>query len=154
MMNEWEKVKGLDWAAAAVPTIGSKPAVWASSHNLSSRARQRRIPTSSAASRAFIAFISGTLDRVGEVRAGPGPQQRAGDHRSSPSSTSSRRSPSSCPTSVFPPTVPGIGDVTTPTYELAVNQVVLGKEQPKEALDSAAEKANALLEDNRQKYGA
>ena len=54
----------------------------------------------------------------------------------------------------MPPTVPGIGDVTVPTWELAVNEVVLGKAEPKAALDSAAKKADALLEDNRKKYAA
>jgi multiple sugar transport system substrate-binding protein len=55
---------------------------------------------------------------------------------------------------VFPPTIPGIGDVPVPTYELAVNTVVLGKAEPKEALDEAVKKANAILEDNRKKYTA
>jgi multiple sugar transport system substrate-binding protein len=54
----------------------------------------------------------------------------------------------------FPPTVPGIGDVTAPTWEQAVNEVVLGKSDPKTALDEAARKADALLEDNRKKYQA
>ena len=55
---------------------------------------------------------------------------------------------------VLPPTVPGIGDVVAPTWEQAVNEVVLGKAEPKAALDSAAKKADALLEDNRKKYAA
>ena len=50
------------------------------------------------------------------------------------------------PNAVFPPTVPGIGDVTGPTYELAVNEVVLGKAEPKAALDGRRKKADALLE--------
>jgi multiple sugar transport system substrate-binding protein len=58
------------------------------------------------------------------------------------------------PDVVFPPTVPGIGDVTGPTYEAAVNEVILGKSQPKPALDSAAKKADALLAANRKKYQA
>jgi multiple sugar transport system substrate-binding protein len=55
---------------------------------------------------------------------------------------------------VFPPAVAGIGDVTGPTFEVAVNEVVLGKAEPKAALDAAAKKADALLEDNRKKYTA
>ena len=55
---------------------------------------------------------------------------------------------------VLPPTVPGIGDVVAPTWEQAVNEVVLGKADAKAALDSAAKKADALLEDNRKKYAA
>src|SRR5215216_6921343 len=33
MMNEWAKVKSLDWAASTMPQIGGTEAVWASSHN-------------------------------------------------------------------------------------------------------------------------
>jgi multiple sugar transport system substrate-binding protein len=54
----------------------------------------------------------------------------------------------------FPPTIPGIGDIPVPTYEQAVNEVVLGKAEPKAALDAAVKKADALLEDNRKKYTA
>ncbi len=55
---------------------------------------------------------------------------------------------------VFQPTIPGIADVTAPTFEQAVNTVVLGKADPKTALEDAAKKADALLEDNRKKYSA
>ena len=58
------------------------------------------------------------------------------------------------PNVVFPPSVPGIGDVTAPTYETAVNEVILGKKPTKAALDAAAKKADALLEANRKKYQA
>jgi multiple sugar transport system substrate-binding protein len=53
----------------------------------------------------------------------------------------------------FPPAVPGIGEVTTPTFELAVNEAVLGKKSPKAALDEATSKANQLLAANKKKYG-
>ena len=42
----------------------------------------------------------------------------------------------------FPPSVPGIGDVTTPTYETAVNEVILGKKQVK-----------AVFEEDKDRYG-
>ncbi|MGH3144941.1 MAG: ABC transporter substrate-binding protein, partial [Rubrobacter sp.] len=54
----------------------------------------------------------------------------------------------------FPPPVPGIGDVYTATLDPAINEVVLGKNEPKAALDEAAEQADKLLEENRQKYQA
>jgi multiple sugar transport system substrate-binding protein len=53
----------------------------------------------------------------------------------------------------FPPAVPGIGEVTAPTWELAVNEAVLGKKSPKAALDEANSKANELLAANKKKYG-
>jgi multiple sugar transport system substrate-binding protein len=53
----------------------------------------------------------------------------------------------------FPPAVAGIGDVTAPTFEVAVNEAVLGKKSPKAALDEATKKANELLAANAKKYG-
>jgi multiple sugar transport system substrate-binding protein len=40
------------------------------------------------------------------------------------------------------------------TFEQAVNEAVLLRRSPKEALDAAAERADQLLEENRQKYQA
>jgi multiple sugar transport system substrate-binding protein len=153
MMNEWEKVDGLEWAAAPVPTIGDKPAVWASSHNFVVTTQATKDPNKLAASRAFISYISQrSLDwaKSGQV----------------PARNSVRESPEfaaltvqaslaeQLPDVVFPPSVPGIGDVTAPTYESAVNEVILGKATAKASLDAAAKKADALLEDNRKKYQA
>ena len=153
MMNEWDKVKGLDWAAAPFPTIGEKPAVWASSHNLTVTSQAAKDPNKLEAARLFIAFISEKSiewAKSGQVPARNSVRESSEFTKLNVQNTLAQQ----LPHAVFPPTVPGIGDVTTPTYELAVNQVVLGKAQPKEALDSAAAKANQLLEDNRQKYGA
>jgi hypothetical protein len=44
--------------------------------------------------------------------------------------------------------------VTGPTYETAVNEVILGKKPTKAALDAASKKADALLAANRKKYQA
>jgi len=54
----------------------------------------------------------------------------------------------------FPPPVAGIEDVRELTLDPAINVSVLLEAQPREALRDAAERANALLADNRQKYGA
>ena len=151
MMNEWEKVKDLDWAAAALPTIGDKPAVWASSHNLVVTTQASKDPNKLAASRAFISYIS---DRSIEwAKSGQVPARNS--VRESPefaALTVQSTLAEQLPNVVFPPTIPGIGDVTTPTYETAVNQVILGKAQPKPALDAAAKKADALLKANAAKY--
>jgi multiple sugar transport system substrate-binding protein len=153
MMNEWEKVKGLEWAAAPVPTIGEKPAVWASSHNLVVTSQATKDPNKLAASRAFISYLS---DRSIEwAKSGQVPARNS--VRESPefaAMTVQSTLAGQLPNVVFPPSVPGIGDVTGPTYEAAVNEVILGKAQPKAALDSAAKKADALLAANRKKYQA
>jgi multiple sugar transport system substrate-binding protein len=153
MMNEWEKVNGLEWAAAAVPTIGEKPAVWASSHNFVVTTQATKDPNKLAAARAFISWISErSIDwaKSGQIPARNSVRESSEFAALKVQSTLAEQ----LPHVVFPPSVPGIGDVTAPTYERAVNEVVLGKAEPKAALDAAAKKADALLEANRAKYKA
>ena len=153
MMNEWEKVKTLEWAAAAVPTIGDKPAVWASSHNFVVTTQATKDANKLAASRAFISYISErSIDwaKSGQIPARNSVRESAEFKALEVQSTLAEQ----LPNVVFPPSVPGIGDVTGPTWETAVNEVLLGKKETKAALDAAAKKADALLEANRKKYQA
>ena len=154
MMNEWEKVDGLEWAAAPVPTIGDKPAVWASSHNFVVTTQATQGPEQAGRLAGVHLLHLGALDRVGQVGPGPGPQQRAGvagvrgaDRAvDAGRPAAQRRLPADrCPASVTS---------RRPTYETAVNEVILGKKQPKAALDEAAKKADALLKANAAKYQA
>jgi multiple sugar transport system substrate-binding protein len=152
MMNDWPSAKGLQWGAAPVPQIGSQPAVWASSHNFVVTSQAQKDPNKLQAAKVFISWISDhSIDwaKAGQIAA------RA----------SVRESPEFKALEVqniaaqqldyvkFPPAVPGIGEVTAPTFELAVNEAVLGKKSPKAALDDATRKANQLLTANKKKYG-
>ena len=153
MMNEWEKVKDLEWAAAAVPTIGEKPAVWASSHNFVVTTQATKDPNKLAAARAFISYISErSIDwaKSGQIPARNSVRESAEFKDLKVQSTLAEQ----LPNVVFPPSVPGIGDVTTPTYETAVNEIILGKKEVKAALDEAAKKADSMLDANRKKYQA
>jgi multiple sugar transport system substrate-binding protein len=152
MMNEWAKVNGLDWGAAPIPKIGSQEAVWASSHNFTVTKQAATDKNKAQAAKVFIKWISDhSIDwaKSGQV----------------PARKSVRESPEFQQLEVqsiaakeldfvkFPPATPGIGDITTPTFELAVNKAVLGKQDPKAALDDATNKANQLLAENAKKYG-
>jgi multiple sugar transport system substrate-binding protein len=53
----------------------------------------------------------------------------------------------------FPPSVPGINDVRVLTLDPAIQNAVLQNERPREALRTAARRADALLAANREKYG-
>ena len=153
MMNEWEKVKDLEWAAAAVPTIGDKPAVWASSHNFVVTTQATKDPNKLAAARAFISYISErSIDwaKSGQVPARNSVRESAEFKELKVQSTLAEQ----LPNVVFPPSVPGIGDVTAPTFETAVNEIILGKKEVKAALDEAAKKADSMLDANRKKYQA
>ena len=52
----------------------------------------------------------------------------------------------------FPPPVPGISDIS-PIIETGLNEAVLLKKEPQQALDDAAGQATQLLEENAEKYG-
>jgi len=153
MMNEWAKVKGLEWGAAAFPTIGEKPAVWANSHNFVVTTQATKDQNKLSAARAFISYISErSIDwaKSGQVPARNSVRESAEFKALKVQSALAAQ----LPNVVFPPSVPGIGDITTPTYETAVNEVILGKKEPKAALDEAAKKADSLLAANRSKYQA
>jgi multiple sugar transport system substrate-binding protein len=52
----------------------------------------------------------------------------------------------------YPPSVAGIDDALGELYT-AVNDAVLNKQSPKDALSAAAGRANRILADNARKYG-
>ncbi len=54
----------------------------------------------------------------------------------------------------FVPAVPGIADVQVGSFDIAVNEAILLRKEPKAALDEAAGKADQILEENSKKYQA
>jgi multiple sugar transport system substrate-binding protein len=153
MMNEWAKVQGLDWGAAPLPTIGEKPAVWANSHQLVVMQQREADENKLHAARDFLGWFS--ENSIEWAKAGQIPARnsvRESDEFAALEVQSTLAE--QLDNVVFWPSIPGINDIHAPTYEQAVNTVVLGKAEPKAALEDAQQKANALLEDNRQKYSA
>jgi multiple sugar transport system substrate-binding protein len=153
MMNEWETVNSLDWGVAPVPTIGDKPAVWASSHNFVVMRQQQADANKLDAARIFISWISDhSIDwaKSGQIPARNSVRESAAFKQLKVQSTLAEQ----LPYVVFPPSVPGIGDVTTPTFETAVNEAVLGRKSVEAALTEAAANADKMLAENKQKYGA
>jgi multiple sugar transport system substrate-binding protein len=152
MMNEWKLVNTLDWGAAPIPTIGDQPAVWASSHNFVVMRQQEPDQNKLDAARIFISWVSDhSIDwaRSGQIPARNSVRESADFQQLEIQSTLAQQ----LPYVVFPPAVPGIGDVTIPTYEQAVNEAVLGRKPVKAALAGAQSEANQLLAENREKYG-
>jgi multiple sugar transport system substrate-binding protein len=152
MMNEWAKVKSLDWGASPMPQIGSQQAVWASSHNFTVTKQAASDGNKAQAAKVFIKWISDhSIDwaKAGQVAARKTVRESPEFTQLETQSVAAKE----LDFVRFPPAVPGIGEITTPTFELAVNKAVLGKQSPKAALDEAAKKANDLLAANRKKYG-
>ncbi|HEV7956106.1 MAG: transporter substrate-binding protein [Microbacteriaceae bacterium] len=141
---------GLPYAAAPVPTIGEKEAVWANSHHFF-------LPKTSGdenkvnAAKVFIAWMS---EHSGEW-AGAGMIPARESVRSSGVLDGTAQAPIAelIDTMRFLPSVPGIGTVQAETLEVAVGDAVLGESEPKEAMSTATKRANQLMEDNAASFG-
>jgi multiple sugar transport system substrate-binding protein len=135
-----------------MPQIGSAPAVWASSHNFVVTSQAQKDANKLQAAKVFIAWvIDHSIDwaKAGQIAAAKTVRESPEFQQLEVQSIAAKE----LDYVKFPPAVPGIGGVTAPTFELAVNQAVLGKKDPKAALDEATKKANDLLAANKKKYG-
>ncbi|HEV7711000.1 MAG TPA: ABC transporter substrate-binding protein [Asanoa sp.] len=152
-INDLKKSPEVKWGVAPLPTIGSKPAAWANSHNFTIVQQKRGADANkTAAAKVFINWLSehsldwaagGQVPARKEVREGSGFQALTEVGKLAPE----------LDYAAFPPALPGVGDVIT-TFYTAFNEAVLGKKDPKKALDDGVAKANQLLADNAKKYGA
>ena len=146
------KKTDVPWNVAPLPQIGDQRGVWGNSHNLVIMKQQSLDQNKLDAAKVFIGWISEhSLDwaKGGQVPA-------RNSVRNSQGFKSLKYQPifaEELPDVHFPPAVAGVGDAQL-EMEQAVNRAVLGKQTPKQALDQAAKRANALLEQNRKKYGA
>ncbi len=127
--------------------------MWASSHNFVVTTQATKDQNKLAASRAFISYIS---ERSIEwAKSGQVPARNSvRESQEFKDLTVQSTLADQLDNVVFPPAVPGIGDVTQPTWETAVNEAILGKKETKAALDGAAKKADAMLKANQAKYQA
>ncbi|CAA9459319.1 MAG: ABC transporter, substrate-binding protein (cluster 1, maltose/g3p/polyamine/iron) [uncultured Rubrobacteraceae bacterium] len=150
-INAFKEVSDLDWGVAPLPRIGSEDAVWSGSHNfvIMQTSDQNRID----ASQVFINWIS--QQSIEWARAGQIPA-RASVRESQEFADLQEQSTiaEQVPYVRFVPAVPGIGDVQPESFDQAVNEAVLLQKEPKTALDEAAQRADQILEENREKYEA
>ena len=152
-LNALGEVQDLDLGVTKLPRIGSQDAAWSGSHNFVIMRQQTPDENRLQASRVFINWISqNSLEwaKAGQIPARASVRDSQEFQNLQPQATLAEQIPNLS----FVPPVPGIGDVQPTTFEQAVNEAVLGRRSPKEALDAAAERADQLLEENRQKYQA
>ncbi|HSK99702.1 MAG TPA: ABC transporter substrate-binding protein [Rubrobacteraceae bacterium] len=152
-INPLREVEDLDVGITSLPQIGSEEGAWAGSHNFVIMRQQQADENKLQASKVFINWISEhSLEwaRAGQIPARASVRESEGFQELQPQATIAEQ----IPNFHFVPPEPGIGDVQPTTFEQAVNEAVLLRREPKEALDAAAERANQLLEENRQKYQA
>jgi multiple sugar transport system substrate-binding protein len=152
-LNALGEVQDLDLGVSPLPRIGRQDAAWSGSHNFVVMRQQTPNENKLQASRVFINWISqNSLDwaKAGQIPARASVRDSQEFQNLQPQATLAEQ----IPNLNFVPPVPGIGDVQPTTFEQAVNEAVLLRRSPEEALDAAAERADQLLEENRQKYQA
>jgi multiple sugar transport system substrate-binding protein len=152
-INPLNDVDGLDWGVSPLPQIGTQKATWAGSHNFVIMNKRPLDDNKVQASKVFINWISQhsiEYAKAGQIPARKSVRESQAFKNLKEQSTLAQQ----LPYVHFIPAVPGIADVEPTTFDRAVNEAVLLKTEPKAALDAAAERANQLLEENRQKYQA
>lgn len=142
-----------DGQATSVPQIGPEMAVWAGSHQLTLPVHQAGADTCKDAGAAiFIQYLldnSITWSQAGQIPASNSVRESEDFQNLSPQAQIG----TSVENAFFVPPVPGISDALAPLGE-AVATVLAGEETDiQSALDSSVQRANQILEQNRQNYG-
>jgi multiple sugar transport system substrate-binding protein len=150
-INTLKEDTKLQWGAAPVPQIGTQKAVWAGSHQFVQFKQRQPDDNKLTAGKVFINWISQqSLEwaKGGQVPARKEVRESA-EFKALPEQAA-------LATQIdyvhYPPSVPGIGDAIN-AANTAVNEAVLLRKPPAQALTDAAGKANQILEANRKKYG-
>ena len=142
----------LDWAAAPVPQIGDEKAVWSSSTHWVFPSNKGQDEDKTAAAATFVKWMND--NSLGWAETGE-----------LPAANTVREDPELL--STYPALEPFIGELEYAHYETvspgineanalittAINEALTGKKTPQEALDDAKKKADAILEQNKAKYG-
>jgi multiple sugar transport system substrate-binding protein len=150
-INALKEVEDLDWGVAPLPRIGSDDATFANSHNFVITQQATTDQNKVEASQVFINWISQQSIEWAESGQIPARNsvRESQEFEDLPEQATIAQE---VPYVHFRPPVPGIGDIQPETYDQAVNEAVLRQSDPQTALDEAAERADQLLEENRQKY--
>jgi multiple sugar transport system substrate-binding protein len=143
---------GFDGRATAVPQIGTQPAVWGGSHQLTLPTQAEPDPCKDAAAGEFITYLldnSVTWAQAGQLPANNTVRSSEEFMAIEPQASIA----SSAEHVFFPPSVPGITDAYAPLDE-AVAALMAGTATDVQAsLDDAATRANQILAENRDNYG-
>lgn len=151
-INEFAGIEGLDWGVAPVPLIGSEQAVFAGSHNFALTSQNEEGSDELLASQVFISWMSDNSARWAE--AGPVPARL--NQLETPEFQALEAQgvfAEELEYARFYPVVPGLQDVQAEALYSAISDALLLITDPQTALDEAANYANELLAENRERYG-
>jgi multiple sugar transport system substrate-binding protein len=152
-INQYAGQPDFEWGAAPLPKIGDKAAAWTNSHQFVVMRPPRNDPDRMEAAVRFIDWLS--RNSAAWAKSGMIParasERRTPTFRKLKAQSAFAREVDAAS---FPPPVPGAPDVRVVTLDIAVQDAVLGRAAPRAALQEAARAANALLQVNREKFGA
>jgi multiple sugar transport system substrate-binding protein len=142
----------IEWAAAPVPQIGSEKAVWSSSTHWIFMNNKGQDKNKTAAAATFVKWMND--NSAGWAATGELPADNKVRNDPSLLTTYPNLKPflDELPYARYETVSPGI-NAANATITTAVNDAVLGKKSPKQALDDAATQADQLLKQNKSQYG-
>ncbi|HEX5861466.1 MAG TPA: ABC transporter substrate-binding protein [Nocardioides sp.] len=146
------KASGLDWGIAEIPVIGDSAAAWANSHNFFMTQQAADDTDRANAAKTFIGWMSEQSSSWSE--AGMIPARNAARDQSEFTDSVQYEIRDQVEALHFLPPVPGLGDVQIPTLEVAVNEAILGKTPPEQALSTQADNATEMMQQNLEKFGS
>ena len=142
---------GLNYGIAPLPVIGDELAAWANSHHFFMTAQAADDADRANAGKTFIGWMSDQSAAWSDAGMIPARNSAREDAKFTDSPQAALGD--QIEALHFLPPVPGLGDVQVPTLEVAVNEGVLGKTAPAEALSKAASNATELMGKNLEKFG-
>jgi multiple sugar transport system substrate-binding protein len=151
-INTLDQISGLEWDVRRLPRIGSVDAAWAGSHNFVLTKQRGTSDDQLEAARTFINWVSqqsAAWAVGGQVPARLSARDSADFAALAPQSAIAEQAEDLR----FVPSIPGIGDAVGELYT-ALNEAVLLTKDPATALADAAARADKVLADNRDRYGA
>ena len=152
MINAFGAIPDLEWGVAPLPQIGTEKAAWANSHNFVIANQPEPDRNKLQAAKVFISWIvehsqswaeGGQVPALSSVRGSEAFQKLEWQPEFA----------KQIPYIHFGPSAPGAREINENILFTAVNSAVLLIQDPKEALDTAVERANKLLQQNQKKYG-
>lgn len=145
-----ENAGELRWDMGTVPVIGTAPAVWSASHNFVLTSQAAKDENKVQAAKFFIDHMSKQSTQW--AQAGMIPARNSVREEAEVAALPQSALAADPGVFRFLPPVPGVGDVQVAALELAVQQAVLGKASPAEALADGVRTADKMLADNARKY--
>jgi multiple sugar transport system substrate-binding protein len=152
LINDLAQVDGLDWDVAPLPRIGDERAAFSGSHQFVIARQDRFDADRLAAAMTFVAWVMDNA--IGWANAGPVPARLPILEQPEFAELPAQANVAEGVEHIrFYPLVPGIAEVQTTILYPAIGDALLSLGDARAALETAAEQASFLLEENAGKYG-